>query len=332
MDNFYKKYLKYKQKYIDLKENIGGSRKSHDIDLQLYTQEYKVQNITQLKNLESLDIISPVIVFDFGGVLQFIDENCDLGIDAICISYIDYTRRRSQNYHHASSSIQERLNNKQLKLGIIVGTDRSKGIIIDQLGLNRSNVHFIDDGDRNIREVRDNANNVVCHHFISKPGNEKTDLINKINEIKALYGLPPINNNPIISEVVSKSLIPIIQGPEEYIREKNHIPTITLLHGNLRKALTDDQYDNLGDNLFTKLSIFLLENKKIPEHIKERYLMYYANYKRFLGEQFYAFTGIYDSDNSKFISDSLAFYNFITFQDEGRFRKVDKQLLFNPNN
>jgi hypothetical protein len=183
--SYFKKYLKYKNKYIQLKNNINGGG-GDEILLECYDEGYEAI-ITKKNKIHKLkDISYPVVIFDFGGVMEHIDETLDLGVTAICLSYIN--KKGSTNYKQVKESINNRLKNKQIILGIIVMTDRMKGEIINRLGLNNSNVYFIDDSIRNINDSNRDAPLVKTINFIPK-SNPKEKIIEEITNIKTKYGL-----------------------------------------------------------------------------------------------------------------------------------------------
>jgi hypothetical protein len=205
------KYLKYKNKYTQLKKIINGG--GGDIELEIYstTHEESISKISKIKQLK--DIATPTIIFDFGAVMEYIPEDLDLGANAICLSYIG--RRGSRNYNEVKESIECRLGNGQIKLGIIVLTDKMKGIIINSLGLNISDVYFFDDSLDNIRDVKANAANVIVEQFLPSTNRAQAtrDLITKINLIKEKHHLP------IIIDATATATLPTTEGKNKFCKK-----------------------------------------------------------------------------------------------------------------
>jgi hypothetical protein len=349
MDQYKNKYLKYKNKYIELKNIIGGTKDAKRMRGKYFTKDYPngvvvtslddfSDVIDELTKSGIFDITRPTIVFDYHGVIDYLDHNIDLGVNAICLSYIT---EKSSNLEQTTNDIKAKIASNQIVLGITTYNDCFKGHIIAALKLNYEGVEFIDDNARNIRSVNVNksCSNVISTQFIHRDGRNKEssqmELIDLINEIKKKYGFGPIIYTPTtesVSESISDSATKIVDNTEEQIKlEKPFIPEI-ITSPFVKKLIIPENIEQIKTDLFTKFINFLndlLKRGKITNEIKEKYTQFYTENIIYFVNQFMYLTGVTEVSNSKYEKQSLEFFKWITHQNSAH-TNIKRNLLFNP--
>lgn len=191
---FYKKYHKYKSKYISLKNNYltlenqtGGKREEKPyVDFitknSIDTMRIDIKNSDDIVKLlwENLDGIDKLICLDFHGVTDLFDleEKIPSDLPKCVISYIGGNPKTISD---TTSIIKSRLSSGEIILGIIVYNKNNlpscgtKGWIISKfIDVNKNiQIYFIDDSKKNIECVENVKSANIKTFYINKNKNPK---------------------------------------------------------------------------------------------------------------------------------------------------------------
>jgi hypothetical protein len=195
------KYIKYKTKYITLKNQInmhGGSREEKTyIDFITKSSNKTIRiNTTNENDIVNLfkkhfNNVNTLICLDFHGVTDLYDDNEKIPSDlSKCV--ISYIGGNPTTVLNTTNTIKQRLLSGDIILGIIVYNKNdmpscgTKGWIISKIINTHENIkiHFIDDSKKNIQCIENVKSNNVKTYYINKNKNPKehlTKILNRIN-------------------------------------------------------------------------------------------------------------------------------------------------------
>ena len=193
-NNYYNKYLKYKQKYFNL---IGGAKNNNNTYIDFitkdseklvtidYTNDIAIEKILK----EHFNGVKKLVCMDFHGVTDLYkdDEKIPCNLPKCVISYIG---GNPQTIKETFNTIRPRVLSGEIILGIIVYTkDKlpscgTKGWIISKIKEinNMDSIQFIDDSYKNIKCVKNIRDRNIITHFIDKK-NRKISPKEQLNEI-----------------------------------------------------------------------------------------------------------------------------------------------------
>ena len=194
------KYIKYKTKYITLKNQInmrGGSREGKTyIDFITKSSNKTIRiNTTNENDIINLfkqyfDNVDKLICLDFHGVTDLYDDNEKIPSDLpkCIISYIGGSPKTILN---TTTTIKKRLLSDDIMLGIIVYNKNdipscgTKGWIVSKIINTHENIkiHFIDDSKKNIQCIDNVKSNNVKTYYINKKKNPKEYLTKILSRI-----------------------------------------------------------------------------------------------------------------------------------------------------
>lgn len=197
---FYEKYIKYKSKYICLKNQnqTGGKREKktyidfitkHSVD----TLRIDITNNDDMVGLlhEYLDNLDKLVCLDFHGVTDLFDSNEKIptNLPKCVISYIG---GNPKTIFDTTNIIKSRIMSGEIILGIIVYNKNNipscgtKGWIISKfIDVNKNmQIYFIDDSKKNIECVGGVKYDKLKTFYINKNKNPKKYLIKILNELE----------------------------------------------------------------------------------------------------------------------------------------------------
>ena len=187
--SYYNKYLKYKNKYIHLLNQEGGS-KTYIEFITKYDDTIKIKldnekEINDLLNKYFIDI-TKLVCLDFHGVTDLYDDNekIPIKLPKCVISYISGSPNTIKN---TINTIKPRILSNEIILGIIVYNKNSiptcgtKGWIISKILSinNKIKIYFIDDSQKNINCV-DNIKSERCKTYFINKNKKPKEYLNKV--------------------------------------------------------------------------------------------------------------------------------------------------------
>jgi len=196
MDNYKIKYHKYKNKYLELKNNqIGGANLKTYIQIITKDSEPIKINLDDEKTINNLinnylENINELVCLDFHGVADLYnnDEKIPSKLNKCVISYIGGNPITISN---TISTIKPRIINDEILFGIIVynknhiPTCGTKGWIISKMleVNNNIKIYFIDDSKKNIECVKNVNSPRIKTFYVNKHKDPKTHLDKLLNRL-----------------------------------------------------------------------------------------------------------------------------------------------------
>ena len=200
---YYTKYIKYKKKYISLKNQnyiskslIGGDKDNTFVDFitkhQQETIRININNDNDIIKLlkKYLNNLDKLICLDFHGITDLYsdDEKIPSNLPKCVISYIGGSPKTIFN---TTNIIRSRILSNEIILGIIVYKKNNipscgtKGWIISKfIDVNKNiEIHFIDDSRKNIQCIDNVKSNNIKTYYINKHKNPKKYLTKVLNLI-----------------------------------------------------------------------------------------------------------------------------------------------------
>ena len=195
MINYFDKYNKYKNKYLQLNNQFGGKSNTfvEFITENIKTIKVNLDNEMQINEIlnKYLLNIPKLLCLDFHGVADLYkdDEIIPSNIQKCIISYIGGSPKTIKN---TIETIRPRIQNKEILLGIIVYNKNTnpicgtKGWIISKiLNINKiMNIIFIDDSMKNIQCIENVGSPNIKTYFINKNKEPKKYLSKLLYRIK----------------------------------------------------------------------------------------------------------------------------------------------------